>query len=65
MCMAVQKICGQAFDVQMGSDDNRVMSLKQKIKKPEGTSGGCQDLVLIDEEISRRQELQLNYSHRW
>jgi hypothetical protein len=45
----VQKMCGQAFDVQMGSDDNKVLSLKNKIKKLEGTNGDCQDLVLIDE----------------
>jgi hypothetical protein len=45
----VQKMCGQAFDVQMGSDDNKVLSLKQQIKKLEGTNGDCQDLVLIDE----------------
>ena len=45
----VQKMCGQAFDVQMGSDDNKVLSLKHKIKKLEGTNGDCQDLVLIDE----------------
>ena len=45
----VQKMCGQTFDVQMGSDDNKVLSLRQAIKKVEGTSGDCQDLVLIDE----------------
>ena len=33
----------------MGSDDNKVLSLKHKIKKLEGASGDCQDLVLIDE----------------
>ena len=37
----VQKMCGKAFDVQMGSDDNKVLSLKNKIKKAEGTNGGC------------------------
>ena len=45
----VQKMCGQTFDVQMGSDDNKVLSLKQQIKKLEGTSGDCQDVVLLDE----------------
>jgi hypothetical protein len=45
----VQKMSGQSFDVQMGSDDNKVLSLKHKIKKVEGTNGDCQDLVLIDE----------------
>jgi hypothetical protein len=45
----VQKMCGQAFDVQMGSDDNKVLSLKNKIKKLEGTNGDCQDLLLLDE----------------
>jgi hypothetical protein len=46
---SVQKLCGDTFDVQMGSDDNRMITLKHKIKKQEGTSAACQDLVLLDE----------------
>jgi hypothetical protein len=45
----VQTLCGGTFDVQMGSDDNQVLVLKHKIKKAEGTSEDCQDLVLVDE----------------
>ena len=37
----VQKMSGDTFDVKMGSDDNKVLSLKHKIKKIEGTSGDC------------------------
>ena len=35
--------------LQIGSDDNTVLTLKHKIKKTEGTSEDCQDLVLLDE----------------
>jgi hypothetical protein len=45
----VQKMCGDTFDVQMGSDDNKVLSLKHKVKNKEGTSEDCIDLVLLDE----------------
>ena len=47
--VSVQKLCGYTFNVQMGSDDNTVLTLKHKIKKTEGTSEDCQDLVLLDE----------------
>ena len=47
--VGVQEVHGGTFGVQMGSDDNKVLSLKNKIKKLEGTNGDCQDLVLIDE----------------
>jgi hypothetical protein len=47
--VSVQKLCGDTFNVQMGSDDNTVLALKHKIKKTEGTSEDCQDLVLLDE----------------
>ena len=47
--VSVQKLCGYTFDVQMGSDENRVITLKHKIKTKEGASAACQDLVLLDE----------------
>ena len=47
--VSVLKLSGDTFDVQMGSDDNTVLTLKHKIKKAEGTSEDCQDLVLLDE----------------
>ena len=47
--VSVQNLGGDTFDVQMGSDENKVLSLKHKIKKVEGTSTDCMDLVLLDE----------------
>ena len=47
--VSVQKLCGYTFNVQMDSDDNTVLTLKHKIKKTEGTSEDCMDLVLLDE----------------
>ena len=47
--VSVLKLSGDTFDVQMGSDENRVITLKHKIKTKEGASAACQDLVLLDE----------------
>ena len=52
--VSVLKLSGDTFDVQMGSDENRVITLKHKIKNQEGTSAACQDLVLLDEAAGGR-----------
>ena len=39
---------GDTFEVTMGSDDNKVLALKRKISKQQGTSMARQDLILVD-----------------
>ena len=44
----VETLSGDTFEVTMGSDDNKVLALKRKISKQQGTSMARQDLILVD-----------------
>ena len=44
----VETLSGDTFKVTMDSDDNKVLALKRKIGKQQGTSMARQDLILVD-----------------
>ena len=46
--VSVETLSGDTFEVTMGSDDNKVLALKRKISKQQGTSMARQDLILVD-----------------
>ena len=46
--VSVETLSGDTFEVTMGSDDNKVLALKRKISKQQGTSMARQDLLLVD-----------------